>query len=306
MELSNNPVFPSLSYSEWADTKTTLHLYTQMIGKIRLALHPAKNHWWHVTFYLTSRGLSTGPIPYGHGVFSIEFDLLSHRLCIETSTEQAATIQLQQDSVASFYRQVFKTLNGLGIDVSINPNPFDPSHVGSDIPFGENTVHGQYEPELVVRFHQILTQIYPIFARLNSKFYGKCTPVHFFWHTFDYALTFFSGRAGPDVSQLDVVSQAAYSHEVISFGFWTGDENTPYPAFYSYTFPEPEKLSNTPLIPADKANWVKPNGSHLAILSYDDMRQTEQPADTLFDFFQSAFVAGATLAKWDLDNLYKQ
>jgi len=302
MNINKLDFFPELPYQDWLDTKTTLHIYTQIIGKIRLALHPFKNHWWHVTLSLTPRGLTTGPIPYGHSVFSIEFDFIAHQLKIITPVNEPVVIALQQANVASFYHQVFEALKKLGIEVKINTAPFDPSRVNSDIPFDVDEQHGTYQPEYATRFHQILTQIYPVFAQLNSNFLGKVTPIHLYWHTFDYVLTFFSGRKGPDVSAMDIVSQGAYSHEVISFGFWPGDSKVPQASFYSYTYPEPEKLEAAALVPTT-AEWVATNGSHMALLSYDDMRQSEQPAQTLLEFFQSAFKDGSTLAKWQSTDL---
>jgi len=296
----NSQLFPKLPLNQWESTKITLHLYLQIIGKIRLKLHPKLNHWWHATFYLSVSGLTTGPMPYNGQLLQIDFDFIKHVLLIETSQGGGGIeIPLYATSVAEFYDAVFCALKGLGIEINILAKPFDPASVFSDIPFAKDQHHTSYDRENVYKFWKILTLIYEPFEIFKGQFSGKSTPVHLYWHTFDFALTFFSGRRAPPVEGMDPVSKEAYSHEVISFGFWAGDKKIGGPAFYSYTYPEPKGLNNEKLLPAI-AFWQPANGSSLAILKYEDMIKTDNPSETLLQFFESAYQAGSTLSRWEV------
>ncbi|MCB1827641.1 MAG: hypothetical protein KDH94_04365 [Coxiellaceae bacterium] len=281
----------------WLDTKTTLHLYTQIIGKIRLACHPAKNHWWHVTLYLTARGLTTGPIPYQGSLFQIDLDFIDHQLIVSKNDSQQSAFALPGLSVQQFYHNLLDMLHAMSIYVDINTNPFDPNKVGSDIPFDLDHEHGTYDTLAVEQFWQILCAIYPIMQQFSGQFFGKCTPLHFYWHSFDYVLTFFSGKHAPLNPEMDNVAKNAYSHEVISFGFWPGDDSLPEPAFYSYAFPEPENIAKQHL--AESAAWVDVGTGLLAIYKYSDWINSDDKHRALLAFLNSAYYAGARLMHWD-------
>lgn len=291
--------FPALPLAEWAETKDTLHLFLQIVGKIRMALHPRLNHWWHVSFYLTARGLSTGRIPYSGLDFDLEFDWVDHWFRIRTSEGKIRQFPLDTLSVADFYQQVFETLHSLGIEPTIKAVPY--MHK-STIPFAENTTPCAYDREAVHRFWRIISQIGSIFEEFRGRFVGKSTQVHLFWHSFDLALTRFSGRKAPPRINGTQADRDAYSHEVISFGFWAGDDQFPEPAFYSYTYPEPDKLAVEPLKPAS-AFWQDKQGSHMAILKYEDFRRAADPKSTLLSFLDSTYLAGASLANWPIEDL---
>lgn len=287
-----------LPLKDWQSTKTALHLILQIIGKLRLGLHPEKNHWWHVTLYLNATGLTTGPIPYQDDVFEVAIDFNEHQVNINTQAGKQETIQLRNISVAEFYELFFEKLNTLNIKVRILDKPFDPERAGSDVPFSQNRKHQYTDLAHAKQFWEILAWIYPIFAEVNGQFTGKSTPIHLFWHSMDYVLTFFSGRDAPNTDGMDSVSKGAYSHEVISFGFWAGDNNLPEPAFYSYTYPEPKGLANQALQP-DQAFWTEVNGGALAVLKYSDAIASKEPKKAVLDFLNSTYRAGASLAKWD-------
>jgi hypothetical protein len=293
---------PALPLADWQDTKTTLHLFTQIVGKIRMAMHPRLNHWWHVPFYVSARGLTTGPVPYDGGSFDMEFDLLKHMLVIRLSDGRSASVDLQGQSTASFYRAVKAALSEMGIQVRIVPRPFDPSRVKSEIPFARDTEHDAYDEEAVRKFFAILSWVDPVFREFRGRYLGKSSPVHFFWHSFDLAVTRFSGRAAPVSPEADPVTRDAYSHEVISAGFWPGDDNVPAPAFYCYTAPEPEGLAEETLRPAG-AVWNDLGESHMAGLMWSDLRQMDSPREALLDFLQSTYEAGARRAKWPREQL---
>ncbi len=293
-------VFPPLPLNDWEKTKDTLHLYLQIIGKIRLKQMPYKNHWWHVTLYLTSRGLTTHPIPYHSYSFQIDFDFISHQLIITTSLGATEIIQLQDGlSVAQFYTSVFKALDTLGIQVAILAKPYDNK---SNIPFAQDHAHATYDKEYVTRYWRILSVVEGILQEFSGRFYGKTCPVQLYWHHIDLVVTRFSGRALPSRPEASIVEKEAYSHEVISFGFWPGDDQLRFPAFYSYTYPSPHGLDEEILLPKG-AGWIQSNGSPLAILKYDDLRQEEAPKQALLDFLESAYQAGAGLAGWPIDEL---
>lgn len=296
---------PSLPLNEWEDTKITLHLFLQVVGKIHLALHPKKNHWWHVTYFITPRGLTTGPIPYKNQLFSIDFDFIKHQVVIINSESKHEMISLLSPlSVAAFYHDILSALERIGVKVKINTNPYDPNRVKSNIPFEEDHEYRTYDNKYISRYFDILIFLYSVFSEFSGRFTGKSTPVHVFWHTFDLALTRFSGKKVDTelLKDMDPVSKEAYTHEVISFGFWVGDDNIPEPAFYSYTFPEPKDLSKQSLKP-EKSFWQSANGSHLAILKYQDLIEYNDPKEKLLEFLESAYLAGAKLANWDIKAL---
>jgi len=286
-----------LPLSEWKETKNTLHLYLQIVGKIRLALFPRMNHWWHVPFYVNPRGLTTRPIPYGFGNFEIEFDFIEHALLISRHDGERKSFALRDGlTVADFYRQTFESLAALGIEAKIWAVPYE---AASRTPFAEDTENKSYDKEYVERFRRILISVNDIFEEFRGRFIGKSTPVHLFWHSFDLALTRFSGKPAPVREEAGTVEREAYSHEVISFGFWAGDENVSAPAFYSYTAPEPKNLIDDKLNP-DAAMWNTDKGA-MAILMYDDARKTDSPRETILGFLESAYQAGAKRAGWDLE-----
>ncbi len=290
--------FPSLPLEEWRETKNTLHLFLQIIGKIRLSLFPHINHWWNVTLYVSPRGITTRPIPYNFGNFEIELDFIDHQLKILTSEGSRRFFPLHDGlTVAEFYSRVFSGLTGLGIKTGIKAVPYK---TFCNDPFPTDTVHSTYDKEYIKRFKTVLTGINGVFEKFRGKFTGKSTPVHLFWHSFDLALTRFSGKPAPPMSGAGMVDREAYSHEVISFGFWTGDDNIPEPAFYSYTAPEPEGLTNELLMPSS-AYWGSLRGGAIALLMYNDVRKSESPEKTILDFLESAYLAGVKSAGWDYE-----
>jgi len=296
-EGSDMSTFPDIPLEAWRPTKDTLHLYCQIVGKIRLAMHPRLNHWWHVPHYVSPRGLTTRRIPYSGGSFEIEFDLIDHRLVISTSTGDREDFALYDGlSVADFYTSIFANLKKLGIEPKIRPIPYE---APSTTPFPEDTENASYDKEYVRRFHQTLVAVDDVLEEFRGRFLGKSTPVHMFWHSFDIALTRFSGKRVPVREGANRVESEAYSHEVISFGFWFGDDRVPAPAFYAYVAPEPAGLANEPLMPST-AKWAESNGAHLALLMLDDARNSADPRSAVLDFLESAYQAGAKAANWDV------
>lgn len=296
-EGSDMSTFPDIPLEAWRPTKNTLHLYCQIVGKIRLAMHPRLNHWWHVPLYVSPRGLTTRRIPYSGGSFEIEFDLIDHRLVISTSTGDREDFALYDGlSVADFYASIFANLKKLGIEPKIRPIPYE---APSTTPFPEDTENASYDKEYVRRFHQTLVAVDDVLEEFRGRFLGKSTPVHMFWHSFDIALTRFSGKRVPVREGANRVESEAYSHEVISFGFWFGDDRVPAPAFYAYVAPEPAGLADEPLSPSS-AQWAESNGAHLALLMLDDARDSVNPRATVLDFLESAYQAGAKAANWDV------
>ena len=292
-------LFPAMPLQAWADTKDTLHRFAQIVGKIRLATSVRRNHWWNVPFHLTGRGITTRPMSHDP-IFTIDFDFIHHRLLVHASTGQTVSFPLAEQSVASFYEHTFGALRTLGVEVSIaKPEPFD---LPDSTPFAEDTGHAAYDPAWVTRYWRVLSQVGLILEEFAARFSGKTSPVHHFWHTFDIAVTRFSERHIEQPPEVDPVTREAYSREVISFGFWFGDDKFPEPAFYSYTAPEPEGLADEPLRP-DAAEWVARNNSHLAVLRYDDARAAADPRATVLTFLESAYQAGARLAGWDVARL---
>jgi hypothetical protein len=289
--VTRSELWPPLPLDEWRETYSTLHMWTQIAGKIRMTLSPPLNHWWHVSLYVNPRGLTTGPIPYAAGVFEIRFDFQKHELTVVTSEGTGFSRPLRAESVAEFYRAITEGLESLGIAVEIQRMP---QEVADAVPFDEDVSHCSYDPEAAQRFWRILVSSSKVFERFRSKFLGKCSPVHFFWGSFDLACTRFSGRTAP--ARKGVISGPAYSHEVSSAGFWPGGGTVDGPAYYAYTVPKPEGLEDAPVRPA-AAKW-NPELSEF-ILMYDDVRAADSPEDALYDFLASTYEAGAALGKWD-------
>lgn len=287
---------PPLPLEEWEDTKETLHRYCQIVGKVRMELSPPRNHWWHVTLYVTPRGLTTGPIPHSAGTFDISFDLLENLLLVTTSEAGEFSFALDDLPVAQFYSRLMGGLGSVGIDVSINTRPFD---LDDEHTLEENTYHCVCNRSYVRRYHQVLVWVDQVFKEYAGRFNGKQSPVHLFWHSFDLAIARFSGRRAELPEDVDPVTREAYSHEVISCGFWAGNQNVREPAFYSYTAPEPEGLTKQPLRP-EAAHWLPEGGT--AFLTYEEVRNSDSPKDTLLEFLQSAYRAGAKSANWDDEN----
>lgn len=294
--------FPPLPLEEWEDTKNTLHLFLQIVGKVRLALFPKMNHWWHVSFYVSVRGLTTGPIHYEDMTFEMEFNFRDkeHVLRIETSEGDVKTVPLKGFSVAVFYDRVFSSLGELGIIVGIRPVPYDMPEVSTE-PFPSDYQHATYDEEYVNRFWRILVQVSSIFQVFRGWFIGKSSPVHFFWHQADLVLTLFSGRSAPVKEGANPVELEAFSHEMISFGFWGGDQHIREPAFYAYMHPQPAGFMNEPLSPKE-AFWSHQAG--LALLRYEDVRNAaDSPEKAVLDFLESVYQAGAKKANWDIEAL---
>ncbi|MGI8335921.1 DUF5996 family protein [Actinomadura scrupuli] len=296
-------LFPAVPLAEWQDTKSTLHRFAQVVGKIRLASGVRRNHWWNVPFHLTGRGLTTRPMGLADGnpIFTIDFDFVGHRLVITVIDGRDLSFPLYGQSVASFFRETMQALETLGIHVDMNiPRPFDLPDSGR--PFAEDTEHAVYEPAMVTRYWQVLSQVALVMEEFAAGYSGKISPVHHFWHTFDLACSRFSDRVIDQPPDVDPVTREAYSREVISAGFWFGDDTFPEPAFYSYTAPEPEGVENEPLRPA-AARWTEQRGSHLAVLTYDSARAEPDPRAAALEFYESAYQAGARRAGWDIDAL---
>jgi hypothetical protein len=293
----SNDLWPSLPLDAWSDTYATLHLWTQIVGKIRVAETPWINHSWHSTLYVTPKGLSTGLIFHGKRPFQISFDFVAHELRIE-SNGGAAGFPLQPQSVAAFYNRIREELKSLDIEPKISRKP---NEIADVIPFDEDEGHASYDPEYANRFWRILAQSHRVFQVFRARFVGKCSPIHFFWGAPDLAVTRFSGRPAPQhpggVPNLpDRITREAYSQEVSSCGFWPGGGPVAYPAYYSYAYPEPDGFAEAPTKPAG-AFYSKDLREFL--LPYDEVRTAESPDDTLLEFLQTTYEAAANLAKWD-------
>lgn len=286
-------VLPALPLAEWQDTYYTLHMWTQIVGKIRLTLSPMLNHWWQVPLYVTSRGLTTSPIPYQQQNFEILFDFIEHQLVIHISNGATSYISLEPKSVADFYQELIAVLHSLGIDVKIRALP---DEVPNPIPFADDREHSSYDREYVDRLWQILVQTDKVFKEFRARFIGKCSPVHFFWGSFDLAVTRFSGRRAPERPEADAITREAYSHEVISHGFWPGSGAIQAPAFYAYAVPAPPGFDKQPIRPSNA--FYSAEVSEF-LLMYDDIRQAESPQQLLLEFMQNTYEAGANLANWE-------
>ncbi|HEX9028467.1 MAG TPA: DUF5996 family protein [Anaerolineales bacterium] len=297
---SGYELWPSLPYDEWKDTYDTLHMWTQIVAKIRLTLTPPVNHWWHSSLYVTPRGLTTSPIPYHGRSFEIQFDFIDHNLNIHTSNGQTRYLGLYPRSVADFYREVTAVIRSMGIEVKINPMP---QEVANPIRSDQDEVHATYDPEYVERFRRILIEVDQVFKQFRGRFIGKCSPVHFWWGSFDLAVTRFSGRRAPVRPGANRIDREAYSHECSSAGFWPGSGHLLEPAFYAYTAPAPPGYDLVPIRP-EKA-YFDPKFSEF-ILRYEDVRTAERPAEAILDFLQSTYGVGANLGNWDRANLELQ
>jgi hypothetical protein len=294
METQGDPAqaWLPLPLAAWKDTCDTLHMYTQIVGKVRLALAPPMNHWWQVPLYVDARGLTTSAIPYSGGYLEIRFDFVTHTLLIETSAGSVRTIPLGPRAVADFYPEVMQALWSLGIDVSIWRMPVE---IPDPIPFDQDWEHASYEPDAANRFWKVLVLVAPVFEEFRGRFIGKASPVHFFWGSFDLAATRFSGRRAPERPDADAMTREAYSHEVISAGFWPGGNGIDA-SFYAYAAPEPGGYAES---------TVRPAGAYYHqdlkefLLPYEEVRQSPSPRQALFEFLQSTYESAANLANWD-------
>jgi hypothetical protein len=290
--------WPPLPLASWQDTYATLHMWTQIVGKIRLALTPRVNHWWNVPLYLYARGLATSAIPYANRTFDLRFDFLNHELVLQTSDGQVKSLPLVARSVADFYQAFMDMLRSAGIEVKIWKMPVE---IPNPVPFDQDHSHASYDPEYARRFWQILVSVDRVFQEFRSRFLGKSSPVHFFWGSFDLAVTRFSGRRAPERPGADSITREAYSHEVSSVGFWPGS-GIEGPAFYSYMAPEPTGFRESRVRPDAAFYHAKLNEF---ILMYDDVRRAPSPCAALLDFCQSTYEAGSRLAHWDRQALEK-
>lgn len=297
LELDGSQQWPELPYAEWRETAITLQLWTQIVGKIRLSLTPWLNHGWHVPLYVTARGLGTSPIPVAGEMLEIDFDFVTHRLVCRTSLGEERLLSLEPRTVADFHDRLMALLTELGIKVLINPIP---NEIGDPIPFPEDNRHSSYDAAAAHRFWRVLVQVDRVFKLFRSGFLGKASPVHFFWGSFDLAVTRFSGRTAPlhpgGVPGLpDKVTREAYSHEVSSVGFWPGSDAFPRAAFYSYAYPEPLGFRDCPTV--GDASFNTNLGEF--ILPYDAVRRTLSPDALLLDFLNTTYVAAANCGNWD-------
>lgn len=295
---SQSQAWPSLPLEAWADTCATLHLWTQIVGKVRLAQSPWINHSWHVTLYVTARGLTTSPVPHGLRSFQIDFDFIDHQVTVQSSDGRSGRVALEPQSVATFYARLMAEMAKLDLHVDINGKP---NEVPDPISFEADETHRAYDAEYANRYWRILVQADRVLKEFRARFVGKCSPVHFFWGAPDLAVTRFSGRRAPQhpggIPNLpDWITREAYSDEVSSCGFWPGGGPIPYAAFYSYAYPEPTGFAASSVQPAG-AFWS--SDLREFILPYDIVREAESPDDTLLEFLQSTYAAAADLAKWD-------
>lgn len=297
MKPQNDALWPSLPLQEWKDTYATLHLWTQIVGKIRASRTPVVNHFWNCTLYVSAHGLTTSLIPAESLNFEMEFDFIHHNLAIRADDGRTKAISLYPRSVADFYREVLSALTAMGIQTKIRAIP---DEIPNPIPFAEDNTHASYDPEYANRLWRILVQINRVFQEFRAGFVGKCSPVHFFWGSFDLAVTRFSGRRAPVRDGADTITREAYSHEVSSAGFWPGSGSILAPAFYSYAAPAPEGYGKQQLLPSS-AHYD--NQMSEFILMYDDVRNSEFPEKTLMQFLSSTYEAAAETGKWDRKEL---
>jgi hypothetical protein len=291
--MSGAAQWPELAWSDWADTADTLHMWTQIVGKTRLALTPLQNHWWNVPLYVTARGLGTSAMDYGDDVLDIEFDFLTHELHLRMGSGATQTMKLKPRSVADFYQEYLGCLKELGVSVTINPVPCE---MAKPIRFDLDTEHASYDPEYVHRFWQVLTHAEKVFRAWETGFLGKVSPIHFFWGSFDLAVTRFSGRRAPPRPGADMIQREAYSHEVISAGFWPGNGGYGAAAFYCYAAPVPDGLADAKIRP-DSAGWDKALGEF--VFKYDAVRALASPEKAVMEFLESSYGAAADVARWD-------
>ncbi|RJG07682.1 hypothetical protein D3870_18275 [Noviherbaspirillum cavernae] len=295
---SRSEDWPDLPWDAWKDTCATLHMWTQIVGKIRLTQMPWINHSWHVTLYVTARGMTTMSIPYGARSFQLDFDFIDHQLFIETSDGAVRTVALRPRTVADFYQELMAEMKDVGLDIRIHTTP---NELPDPIPFEQDRTHAAYDAEYANRFWRALVQIDRVFKEFRAGYLGKCSPVHFFWGSFDLAVTRFSGRTAPEHAGgvphcPDWVTREAYSHEVSSCGFWPGGDAVPYPLFYTYAYPEPEGFKDAPVRPPHATYHPT---MYEFVLPYDAVRLAQSPDTTLLEFMQSTYEAAANLGKWD-------
>ncbi len=296
-----NSAWPELNYQNWKNTLKTIHLWTQIIGKVRLKAMPWQNHSWHTTLLVSSRGFTTGSMPYQNGIFEIELDFEHHELIVRTTFNNDRKVNLSNLTVSTFYSTLFDVLKELNIHVDIYARP---NELEDNTPFIENTF-GEYDEQAALNFWQSAVSIHNVFLKFRSDFIGKCSPVHLFWGAFDIAVTRFSGREAPlhpggmPNMPLDVM-QEAYSQEVSSAGFWPGSDDFPEPIFYSYCYPNPEGFSDFKVKP-EATFWSNDLGEF--ILKYEDVRLSNDPEKTLMDFLQTTYQAAAISGKWDRERL---
>lgn len=295
--LAERDLWPELPLEAWQDTYRTLHMWSQIVGKVRLALSPNINHWWGVPLYVNALGLTTSAIPYARGNFEMQFDFVRHQLVIRTSTDRILALALAPRTVADFYHELMASLASLGIAVKIWKMPVE---ISDPIPFDQDKKHASYDSEYANRFWRILIACDAAFKEFRAAFIGKASPVHFFWGSFDLATTRFSGRRAPERPGADSVTREAYSHEVISGGFWPGGGDVKGAAFYAYAAPEPAGFAQHPVRPAEA--FYHPQLKEF-ILMYDDVRRATSPRGTLLAFLQSTYDAGADLGKWNRTEL---
>ncbi|HWF07672.1 MAG TPA: DUF5996 family protein [Bryobacteraceae bacterium] len=293
MNSTESEVWPALPFAEWEATCDTLHMWTQIVGKTRMALSPPQNHWWHVTLYVTPRGLIAPGMCFGDIAFEAEFDFVSHELVLSTSAGRMTTVRLFPRSVADFYVEYMSALHSLGIEVKINPKP---QEFDDTTPFDEDRHHASYDREYVERFRRILIGADLVFRRFRAGFTGKCSPVHFFWGSFDLAVTRFNGKQAAPREGADPVTREAYSHEVISCGFWPGSRAYPQAAFYAYAAPVIPDLDKQKILP-EAAGWDAQLGEF--ILKYDIARSQPNTGKSVLDFCRSTYDAAANLGRWD-------
>ena len=292
--------WPELPLEAWQDTYATLHMWTQIVGKVRLAQSPLINHWWEVPLYVSARGLTTSSIPCPTGSFEISFDFIDHRLDIKTSDGASRTIALYHRTVAGFYREFMEMLRSLGLGIKIWPMPVE---IPNPIRFDQDVTHARYDPAYANRCWRILVTVDKIFKEFRGRFIGKASPVHFFWGSFDMAASRFSGRRAPERPGADKITKEAYSHEVQSVGWWPGGGDVTSPMFYSYCAPEPPGFRESAVRPG-KAFYDTKLGEFL--LSYDEVRAASDPRAALLDFCQSTYEAAAISAKWDRGSLERK
>ena len=294
---SVRPELPEIALGQWADTKTTLHLWLQIVGKIRMASVAPRNHWWHVPLYVDVSGLTTRRMrAKGAVAFEISFDFIDHRVVLATNRGEIDSFDLADGlSVAEFDAKLHAVLASRGIDVAIREEPYG---LPFTTPFPEDREHASYDPEAVERYWRILEWTNDVLDEFAGWYCGKTSPVHLFWHGLDLAVTRFGGARAPARPEFGRVDQETYTHEVVSFGFWMGDENVREPSYYSYTFPEPAELRRQPLQPTE-ASWSEQGGGSLALLPYDTVRAATDPRNTLLAFLETAYRAGAGLSGWD-------
>jgi len=294
---------PYLKFDAWKETRITIHLLLQIIGKIRLKATPRKNHWWYITQYVSTQGFATPPIPLPDGINSFEIILNVHQQAVQIQTSLGEVVEFPLKNgytVSEFYKDIMETLTGWGLQPKFIEQPLD---MGIDTPFAEITEYHHYDWEAIQTFWQMMLWNDRVFKEFSGRFYGKTCPVHIYWHHLDLAVTRFSGKMAPPMDpKARLLEKDSYSHEVISFGFWAGDDNMPEPAYYAYAAPSPANLNQEPLLP-EQAFWIDANGSPMAMLKYSDIVASDNPDETLLSFLESAYQGAAKLANWDIEAL---